>query len=174
MGPSFRDILVNSLETWVLSLYHFMGTSRITCIVEKTNRGILLGDIILLNIEDLILDSSLHGSTWDMDVKFISKYVDKHCWLYYSVEYNATYKIQINVEYGTLHGYRENDTSIMCKASELYSKMAELKSVSRVRMLHKLVNLSDVTTADGRKLDKNYLTSNGDTQRSVNINGKEK
>ena len=53
----------------------------------------------------------------------------------------------------------------MCKAGEFYRKMSELQLVNRVRMLHKVVNLSDITTADGRKLDKNGLTSKGHTGR---------
>ena len=66
-----------------------------------------------MNIEDLVLDSGVYDPIWNMDVKLISKYVDKNSLLYSSMDYNATYEIQNNVEHVKLHGYRENDTSIM-------------------------------------------------------------
>ena len=82
----FRDGPASILGVGLLSLYHLMDTSRISCIVEQTNRSAPLEDIILLNIDDLVLDSGLHGPVWDIDVKFISKYVDTHSGLYFSVE----------------------------------------------------------------------------------------
>ena len=53
-----------------------------------------------------------------MDATFISKYVDKHSWLYAAVEYNLSNDIQINVEHKQLIAYREKDKSIMAIAEE--------------------------------------------------------
>ena len=103
-----------------------------------------------MKIEALVFDSGLCGPVWDMDVKFISKYVHEHSWLYSSVEYNVAHEIQINIEHGTLHRYKENNTSIMCKAGGLFKNISELKSVNRVKILHKVLILSDIKTAAGR------------------------
>ena len=47
----------------------------------------------------------------------------------------------------------------MQKTDDFLSNILELKSVNRVRMAHKVDNLSDIATTDGIKLDTNYLIS---------------
>ena len=157
LNTAFRDGPVDSLGGGVLSLYHFTCTSRTTRILEQLNRGTLLGKIINTNIEDLVRDAGLHGPVWDMDVSLIYKYVDKHSWLYASVEYNAAHDIQISVKHECLKKYRENDKSIMARAGELYDKVTELKAINRVRTLHQVINISDISSADGRRLNQIYL-----------------
>ena len=92
----------SSLGAGVLSPYHFIGTSRTSCIVEQINRGLPLGDIILLTIEDLVIDSGLYGTVWNIPATFIKTYVDKHSWICASIKYNFENNIDINVRHGEL------------------------------------------------------------------------
>ena len=71
MEKNMRDGPVSTLGTGVLSLYHFMGTSRSACVVEQLLHNTPLGNIIRVNIEDVVVESGLYGHIWDMDIKYI-------------------------------------------------------------------------------------------------------
>ena len=53
-----------------------MGTSDIACITGES-RGTPLGDIILLIIADLGIDSGLYGAVWRMRVTFVKNTLTK-------------------------------------------------------------------------------------------------
>ena len=72
---AMRDGPVGTLGTGVLSLYHFMGTSRTACVVEQLEHNTPLGKIFRVNIEDLVVESGLYGHIWDMDMEYLQKYV---------------------------------------------------------------------------------------------------
>jgi len=55
---------------------------------------------------------------------------------------------------------RENDTAIMEKVSMQLETISHWKAVNRVRMFHKVVNISDITSADGKALDQVFLAGN--------------
>lgn len=80
----------------------------------------------------------------------ISKYVDIHSWLYVSIKYNRTEKIEINEDHGELHVYRENDDNTMINS------VTQLKAVNRVKTLHIAVTISNISSADGRRLNIQY------------------
>ena len=107
-----------------------------------------MGNIILLTIEDLVIDSGLYGLVWKIQFEFIKKYLDKHSWLYASVEYNTNHNIQINVKYGKLTTSEQKYFSIMERVGDYYSSATELKDVNRVSMSFHVVSIRD-----GRELD---------------------
>ena len=86
--------------------------------MEQVNRGTPLGDIILLIIEDVAIDSGLYRFVWKMQFEFIKKCVDKHSWLYVFMEYNETHNILINVKHRELTASRKNDILIMERAGD--------------------------------------------------------
>jgi len=44
-------------------------------------------------------------------------------------------------------------------ASDFLSSAGELRALNRVRMLHNVVSLSDITTANGRSVDRLFTAS---------------
>ena len=54
---------------------------------------------------------------------------------------------------------REGDRSIMAEVYNYFNSAAELRAINRVRMLHGVINISDITAADGRKLDHVFLVN---------------
>ena len=61
METAMRDGPISSLGCGVLSLYHFMGTSRTAFLVEHLAHDTPLGIIFRINIEDLVVDSGKFG-----------------------------------------------------------------------------------------------------------------
>ena len=71
IDTAMRDGLVDSFGCGVISLYHYMGTSKTACLIEQLNHNTPLGKIININIEVLIMDAGVYGSLWDMDVSIL-------------------------------------------------------------------------------------------------------
>ena len=82
IGTTIRNAPSLSLGVGIISLYHFLGTSRTTCLLDQLFHKTPLGDILTLNIEDVILEAGLYGSLWDMPFAAIQQYVSSHSWLY--------------------------------------------------------------------------------------------
>ena len=129
-----RDGPIGSIGSGCVSLFHFMGTSRTAIVVEQVTHKTPLGKIILINIEDIIVDTGLHGPVWDMPFDMIKKYIMSHSWMYAVLEYNFKHNINIAVPHGTLEPAREREISIMELASIFYPKTSELRSINRVRI----------------------------------------
>ena len=72
---AFRDCPINSLGAGILSMYHFVGTSRTSILVDKINKKTQLGTIMIGNIKYIILDAGLFGSSWELPFDTINKYV---------------------------------------------------------------------------------------------------
>ena len=152
-----RDGPVSSLGAGILSLYNYMGTARTACLVDQLHLKTSLGDIFMLNVEDLLLDSGLYGKLWDMNAALLSKYVSNHSWLFATICYNYKNNIKISSAHAEQEPSRVNDKSIMSCALALFSTSSDLKAINRVRCQFGVLNVSDITQADGRRLDSRYL-----------------
>ena len=53
---------------------------------------------------------------------------------------------------------RDNDKSIMALALDLFTTSSDLKSIDRVRCFLRVIHLSDISSANGRNLDKRFLS----------------
>ena len=97
-----------------------MGTSRTAKLIDQLGKKSPLGDIILCNIEDIVADSGLFGKIWDMSIKNISKYIDKHSWVYAILAYNADNNISLNIPHGTNQPKRKLDRALMDLALDIF------------------------------------------------------
>ena len=88
IATDIRDGPISSFGCGVLSLYHFMGTIRTSCMTEQLMQNTPLGQIIRINIEDLVIESGLYGPLWDMHINTLEKYASKHSWVFATIAYN--------------------------------------------------------------------------------------
>ena len=137
-----RDGPSKSGGAGALSLYHYMGTSRTALLAEQIYRNTPLGFEMKACVEDLVVDTGRYGLLWNMHFPTISKYIDKHSWVYSVIKYNYNYDIKLNINHTELKGSRMNDGSIMAEASKCYENTTKLKAINRVRQGHKLQSLS--------------------------------
>ena len=152
-----------------LSLYHYMGTSRTSKLVEELFRGTPLGFGMKMCIEDLVLDAGWYGLLWKMPFMKISKYIAAHSWLYSVIAYNHKYDISINAAHQVLKEQRVNDAAIMTMACSNFENVSDLRSINRVRQGHQCNSLSEMCTADGLGVDKRYMTSKISDARRNNL-----
>ena len=144
----------------ISSLYHFQGTSRISILTEQIFLKSTTGLLLLQNIEDMALETGLYGLLWDMPFPYITKYVARHSYIYHILQYNHDNNISLHIDHKTLQPQRQGDESIMLHASYYFSTIADLRSIQRVRMMLGVVHISDITSANGTRLDKQMLDTN--------------
>ena len=140
-----------------LSLYHSMGTSRTSLLVEQLFRGTPLEFYMKVVIEDLVMDAGKYGLLWDTPFPIITKYIDNHSWVFAVLEYNHLHNITITSKHQEIVMQRANDTSIMTAASIYYEKGSILKAINRVRQGHQYYSHSDICTSDGNNIDERYI-----------------
>ena len=102
-----------------------------------------------------MLETGLYGSLWKMTFNHIAKYIQKHSLIYSLLEYNTEQDILISTKHGELSKKRSNDKSLMSIALSLYlnTKNSQLCAIQRVRMQVGVVSLSDISIADGSRID---------------------
>ena len=154
---SFREGPVNSLGAGVLSLFNYIGTSRIACLVDQIWKSTDIGTMFKYNISNLVLDAGQLGMLWDMNIDTITKYVGTHSWLYATVKYNYDNSIQLFIKHEGLKPKRRNDRAIMMCAAELYNNTSDLRSIKRARTMYNVVSLADISLVNGSGLDRRFL-----------------
>ena len=159
ISKCIRDGPIGSGGSGVLSLYNYQGTSRTSMLVEQVNKKTPTGLFLLTCIEDLVLDAGLYGPLWDMPFHRISAYIQSHSLVYHTCKYNASNDIQISVNHGELEPQRYGDEAIMHVASQFFGEGKEIRAIQRVRTSFAVVHISDVSSADGRKMDRFFLAT---------------
>ena len=141
----------------IVNLYTDMGTARTNALLEHCYNNTPTGKFLKLNISQLVLETGLHGSLWNMDPNIVSKWCDTNSWIFQTIQFNHQNDIKLQINHTTLQPQRAGDRALMAIALEYSSFPPILKAINRVRMLHGIVNLSDVTTANGLRLDPAFL-----------------
>ena len=141
----------------VLSLFHFQGTARTAALVEHCCRQTPTGMQIHLCIEDLILEAGYFGLLWQMPFQIFANWVSTHSWVFSVCEYNFANEITLNTDHAKLLPKRTNDKPIMALVANHFDSSSALSAINRVRMFHGVVSLADITTADGRFLNDEFL-----------------
>ena len=123
-------------------------------------RWTLTGNFIKVNIEHLLLEVGLYHPLWTMQIESLANWSDTHLWIFHTVRFNHEMKTELNIAHTQLLGpQRINNRAIMELAISFSKKPTELKIIIRVRMLHDVIHLSDITTANGARIDPAILIS---------------
>ena len=158
IDSSIRDEPITTFGCGVWSLYHYMSTARTTCLIEQLTHNTPLGEIIRINMEDVVIEAGLYGSLWKMNTDTLKKYVSTQSWVFATIDYNHLHNISINICHDTLCSQQVNDQSLMSLAAKYTTNTTELRAINRVRMLFNVIHLSDVTMANDISMDQQFLT----------------
>jgi len=137
-----------------------MGTARTSLLVEHCWQKTPTGRLLQIVIENHVLDVGLFGYIWD-NTRFASflQWCSHHSWLYSVCSFNNEHEISLSIGHAQLHPKRINDRALMEMASEFLQSTSELRAFNRVRMLHNVVSLADITSANGKKIDRIFTSS---------------
>ena len=159
IATDFRQGPFTSGGYGIISLYHYQGASRTAALVEHCYRQTPTGRLISICIEDLALETGYFGLLWKMPFYNYCKWTSPHSCVFATCEYNYTNSIDINLHHHSLQPRRVRDKSIMAEVTKFFDSTSDLASINRVRMFHGVVSLSDIATADGRRLNEEFLCS---------------
>ena len=74
----------------------------------------------------------------------------------------------ISTPHGELKPQRDGDTSLMSIDIDLFGTTKEIRSIQRIKMKLSVINVSDISSADGNKIDENfYFTKSITHQRNT-------
>ena len=111
------------------------------------------GELLQVAIENLVVEIGLHGPLWKQPFNKFSHWTFPHSFLYHVCQFNQDNNIEINIQHMELSPKRDNDTAIIEKVLMQLETISHWKAVNRVRMFRKVVNISDITSADSKVLD---------------------
>ena len=113
MITDVRDVSTYTGGAGVLSLYHYMETSRMSLLKEQLFIDTSLGKNIRVYIKDMVLDAGRYGPLWLMLFPIMSRYVNKYSWVYAVTEYNHNHQTTIVAKHAELKGQKVGDVSIV-------------------------------------------------------------
>ena len=143
----------------VIDLFIEMGTARTQALLSHSIQKTPTSHLLLANVEQLVLEAGLYGPIWEAPITSLKKWCATDTWIFHTLKFNDSHQIQLNIPHQQLQPERENDRSLMELANHVFSKASDLKAINKVRMLHEVIHLSDITTANGRSLDPAFLIS---------------
>ena len=142
-----------------MHMYYEMGVSRITALVEHCANKTPSGQFMHLNMEHMVMETGLYGPLWEMDFDNYTKWTTQSTWIHHTCQFLSEENIKIHVPHFQLEPKREHDRSLMDLAHQFSQSTTILRAINRVRMLHEVIHLSDITTANGKTLDTAFLRS---------------
>jgi len=157
-----RHAPTQSLGLAVPNLYTTMGTARTSLLIEHCWQKTPTGKLLQVSIENHVLDVGLFGYIWD-NTRFASysQWCSHHSWLYSVCAFNNEKEISLAIHHAQLHPKRVHDRPLMEVAAEFLTSSSDLRAFNRVRMLHNVVSLVDITSANGRHVDRIFTSSSG-------------
>lgn len=151
-----------SLGLAVPNLYTNMGTARTSLLIKHCWQQTPTGKLLQISIEIHVLDVGLFGYIWD-NTRFTaySQWCSHHSWLYSVCSFNNKKEIPLAIHHAQLHPKRVHDRPLMEAAAEFLTSTSDLRAFNRVRILHNVVSLADITSANGRYVGSIFTNSSG-------------
>lgn len=141
-----------------MNVFQQSGVLKISALVMHGWKESPTQSLLQLNIEQFVLEAGLFGSIWHLPtLKKALKWCSSHSWIHHTAVFLVKHDIQISPRHFELKAQRRGDKAIMDVVSTLPFTSTDLRKINEVRMLHCVISLSDLVTADGRRLDPVFL-----------------
>ena len=131
-------------------------TEAINMFLQHYETESTLGIFLTATLENLQLELGVTGCPFTYDYS-IWKDLATDSWIKSLWERIQHFHIDLQIDYKVLPMPRTNDECIMERCVDDGVRGAELASINRVRKYQESLFLSDIVTADGRKLEQEYL-----------------
>ena len=139
--------------------------ARLNLFLQHYNTPSTLGKKLTISLECLQLEAGLSSCPLLEPYHPLGP-LTTPCWCRSLWECLDNYKFKIDIDYPTMKQPREGDDLLSTIFTRATSDSDELRSLQRCRNKHELIFLSDIVSADGRRIDKRYLAPPTDTPRS--------
>ncbi|GFH50742.1 hypothetical protein CTEN210_07218 [Chaetoceros tenuissimus] len=154
----FRQTSSAYFGAGAMNIFQQSGVLKVSALVMHTWKESPTTSLLQLNIEQFVLEAGLFGLIWTLStLKKALKWCSPHSWIYYTAVFLVKNNIQICPKHFELKGKRQGDKAIMDVVSTLPLTKGEMRKINEVRMSHGVITISDITTADGRRIDPVFL-----------------
>jgi hypothetical protein len=142
--------------------YIHMGVSHVTALITHRWQGTPTGKLLDMAIDDLVLEMGI--ASWQPEkVKKGLTYATSSTWIRHTFQFAIDNNIEIRLSDPHFFPRRRNENTIMEMVLAQVEKGKTLQAINRVRMELNVIWISDITTADGRLIDKRYLQKGANT-----------
>jgi hypothetical protein len=134
-----------------------MGVTQLETFVSNIWAQTPTGKLLVITLEDFALELGL-VDFWKSEILYEGmRYASTQSWIRHMFQFALDNNITINMPRNFFQRKRESDRTIMAMATEWSQNPSWLRSVNTIRMLLKVVWLSDIVTADGMRIDHRWL-----------------
>jgi hypothetical protein len=147
--------------------YVHMGVRQVESLLTNTWLKTPTGILMEIALDDISMEMGLRSPFQSITtLKKGLAYTVKSSWIHHLLTFTIENGIDIEMHTDILMPRREQDITIMEKAMIDINHVPTLKSINKVRMQLQIVWLSDITTADGRCLDKRFIKPGSTLKRN--------
>ena len=133
-------------------------TASLNSFLQHYGTETAIGTYLTASLENLQLELGVSGCPLNYDYDVWGK-LATDSWVKSLWERVCRFKIKLDIEYKKLPPPRENDECIMERLVREGVRGSQLINLNRVRKHQEALFLSDIVTANGRRLDPIYLSS---------------
>ena len=151
-----RAILYGSKSTQGLevnNLYHTQNIRHIKDIMDQAWKDTPSSKLLQANIELLHLDAGIAGHLFKREIP-VTWVTTKNTIVYHTLVFCQEYEITFAEPGKTLQLKREGDAFLMEGFIAANASIEELSALNRCRLFHKVNTISDISTGDGQRLNK--------------------
>ena len=155
---SLRQTSSDYFGAGAIDLFRRSGAYKISALILHSWKVSPTTSLIKMNIEAFVLEAGLFGNIWKHStLKKALRWCSSHSWLYHTSKFMIENYIEISTPHEELKPKRVGDKAIMDVLSELRFSDTQLSQINEVRMAHGVISISDLTVADGTKIDPAFL-----------------
>ena len=163
ISSSIREGPRRLLGVGLSNPFNTQGVRRILAIMEHLWHKTPTGDLLLLNLEDLMVELGVFGSLFSIENRASLKWaLTPNAWIRSVITYAHDNDISLDTPHlQTVQPSRRDDRSLMLGFSAHGFDTLDLLRLNRCRLYYQVASLADISTAKGDKIAQSYLGSHG-------------
>jgi hypothetical protein len=151
---------INSGGLGVLDLYTYMGVSQLDNFIMNTWKKTPTGVLQEIAVEDFAMEIGVSTPWSPASLRQGLVYASTRSWIRNMVQFALQHDINIDFQLADMISpKRQGDKTIMEAACDFTTDTQTLASINCVRMALNVIYISDITTADGRRVDSTWTSS---------------
>ena len=158
LRKSFRQTSSEFFGAGAIDLFRKSGAIKISALLLHSWKASPTMSLMKMNIEAFVLEAGLYGNIWNHNsLRKALRWCSSHSWIYHVAKFMIQYSIEISPSHDELGPGGRGDKAIMQIVSEKSFSDIQLTHINEVRMANGVISISDLTVADGSRIDTVFL-----------------
>ena len=156
-----KEVAFSPVDIGGMGLHHTeidQTIDHIKMIIAHGNMDTVTGKLLRNTIQQLTIETGLQGEPLNHNLENIT-YLTENTWIENTIRCCRRYKVTFDTDLPQLEKWIDNDDFIMERALRVI-KGSEIRTFNNVRLYLQVATTSDITTADGKRIDPDILRGN--------------